>query len=78
MNKCQTLEEVESFMLKHGENLVDTLGSEVDRIEKNLKVTGSFIKWPNYLQFYSAKLSYYTSVVGLHIYYSNFGPNMYW
>ena len=25
-------------MLKHGENIVDILGGEVDRIEKNLKV----------------------------------------
>ena len=33
-----TSEELETFMLKHGENIVDTLGGEVDRIEKNLKV----------------------------------------
>jgi len=33
-----TVEDVESFMLKHGECIVDTLGGEVDRIEKNLKV----------------------------------------
>ena len=32
------MEEAESFMLRHGENIVDTLGGEVDRIEKNLKV----------------------------------------
>ncbi len=29
---------LETFMLKHGENIVDTLGGEVDRIEKTLKV----------------------------------------
>lgn len=32
------LEEVEAFLLKHGENIVDLLGAEVDRIEKELKV----------------------------------------
>lgn len=25
-------------MLKHGENIIDTLGAEVDRLEKELKV----------------------------------------
>ncbi|XP_068451552.1 proton-coupled zinc antiporter SLC30A9, mitochondrial [Clinocottus analis] len=30
-------EELESFMLKHGENIIDTLGAEVDRLEKELK-----------------------------------------
>ena len=30
--------EVEEFLLEHGEKVVDTLGSEVDRIEKRLKV----------------------------------------
>jgi len=29
--------EVEQFMLKQGENIVDMLGAEVDRIEKELK-----------------------------------------
>ncbi|KAK2163153.1 hypothetical protein LSH36_84g00079 [Paralvinella palmiformis] len=32
-----TVEEMEAFMLYHGENIVDTLGIHVDRIEKNLK-----------------------------------------
>ena len=31
------LESVEEFMLKHGENIVDLLGAEVDRIENELK-----------------------------------------
>ena len=26
-------------MLKHGENIVDMIGAEIDRIEKELKVT---------------------------------------
>ncbi|GAV07749.1 hypothetical protein RvY_17556 [Ramazzottius varieornatus] len=33
----KTIEDLESFMSKHGENIVDLLGSEVDRIEANLK-----------------------------------------
>lgn len=38
MQGFKELEEVEAFMLKHGENIVDLLGAEVDRIEKELKV----------------------------------------
>lgn len=34
----KTLEELEAFMLKHGENIIDMLGAEVDRLEKDLKV----------------------------------------
>merc|ERR1719402_1751674 len=30
-------EDLEKFLLKHGENIVDCLGHEVDRIEKNIK-----------------------------------------
>lgn len=33
----RTAEDLEGFMLKHGENIVDTLGAEVDRLEKELK-----------------------------------------
>lgn len=32
-----TIEEFEEFMLRHGENIVDLLGAEVDRIESELK-----------------------------------------
>lgn len=28
---------LQAFLLRHGENMVDCLGAEVDRIEKNLK-----------------------------------------
>jgi len=38
MQGLTSIEDAESFMLKHGENIVDVLGGEVDRIEKNLKV----------------------------------------
>lgn len=32
-----TNDDLERFMLKHGENIVDCLGEQVDRIEKELK-----------------------------------------
>lgn len=34
----QNIEELETFLLKHGENIVDMLGGEIDRIELKLKV----------------------------------------
>ncbi|XP_066089725.1 proton-coupled zinc antiporter SLC30A9, mitochondrial [Saccopteryx bilineata] len=37
IQQVKTPEELETFMLKHGENIVDTLGAEVDRLEKELK-----------------------------------------
>ena len=42
LKKCHKSESarehfVQAFLLKHGENMVDCLGAEVDRIEKNLK-----------------------------------------
>ncbi|XP_050447051.1 zinc transporter 9 [Cataglyphis hispanica] len=33
----QNIEELEAFLLKHGENIVDMLGGEIDRIELKLK-----------------------------------------
>lgn len=36
--KISTIQEAESFMLKHGENIVDRVGAEIDRIERNLRV----------------------------------------
>ena len=33
----ETNQDLELFMLKHGESLVDCLGEQVDRIEKELK-----------------------------------------
>ncbi|XP_060273047.1 proton-coupled zinc antiporter SLC30A9, mitochondrial isoform X7 [Ovis aries] len=38
IQEVKTPEELETFMLKHGENIIDTLGAEVDRLEKELKV----------------------------------------
>nr|XP_003221596.1 PREDICTED: zinc transporter 9 [Anolis carolinensis] len=37
IQQVKNLEELETFMLKHGENIIDTLGAEVDRLEKELK-----------------------------------------
>jgi len=34
----QNIDELEAFLLKHGENIVDMLGGEIDRIELKLKV----------------------------------------
>lgn len=38
MQKLKSIEEVEAFMLKHGESIVDMLGGQIDRIEMALKV----------------------------------------
>ncbi|KAK3910398.1 Zinc transporter 9 [Frankliniella fusca] len=38
LKNIQTMEDLEEFMLDHGENLVDLLGSQIDRIERKLKV----------------------------------------
>jgi solute carrier family 30 (zinc transporter), member 9 len=35
----QTIDELESYMLKHGENIVDLMGGEIDRIEMKLRVS---------------------------------------
>lgn len=37
MKELKTIDEVETFFLKHGENIVDLLGAEIDRVEKELK-----------------------------------------
>lgn len=38
MKKIETIDDVEAFLLKHGENIVDMLGGEIDRIELKLRV----------------------------------------
>lgn len=40
----QSIDELEVFLLKHGENIVDMLGGEIDRIELKLKVCNLIIK----------------------------------
>lgn len=39
MKKVDTIDDVEAFLLKHGENIVDMLGGEIDRIELKLRVS---------------------------------------
>ena len=39
MQSFSTSADVERFLLLHGEHIVDVLGSEVDRIESNIKVS---------------------------------------
>lgn len=43
MQNLKKLEDAEIFMLLHGERIIDTLGEEVDRIEKSLKVGMYFL-----------------------------------
>lgn len=38
MKKIEAIDDVEAFLLKHGENIVDMLGGEIDRIELKLRV----------------------------------------
>ncbi len=40
-----TEQELELFLLKHGENIVDCLGEQVDRIERKLKSLHPEIKY---------------------------------
>ncbi|XP_013175437.1 PREDICTED: zinc transporter 9 [Papilio xuthus] len=37
IRKIETIDNVEAFLLKHGENIVDMLGGEIDRIELKLR-----------------------------------------
>lgn len=34
----ENIDELETFMLRHGEAIVDTVGGEIDRMELKLKV----------------------------------------
>lgn len=46
----QNIDELEAFLLKHGENIVDMLGGEIDRIELKLKVIILFITFNKWLR----------------------------
>jgi hypothetical protein len=39
VQKMKNIDELEAFMLKHGENIVDMMGAEIDRIEMKLRVS---------------------------------------
>lgn len=50
-----SIDELEPFLLKHGESIVDMLGGEIDRIELKLKVIFIFIKNNRLLKKFSIK-----------------------
>lgn len=39
VKKLENIDQLEEFMLKHGEIIVDMLGGEIDRIEMKLRVS---------------------------------------
>lgn len=39
MQHVTDVQACEAFMLRHGENIVDRVGAEIDRIERNLRVS---------------------------------------
>lgn len=51
MKKIQTIDDVEAFLLKHGENIVDMLGGEIDRIELKLRVRNYLLTYKKSLFF---------------------------
>jgi len=44
VQKMKNIDELEAFILKHGENIVDMMGAEIDRIEMKLRVS-TLISW---------------------------------
>ena len=53
IQKIKHYDEMETFLLKHGENIVDLLGAEIDRIEKDLRVKCLFNLFQIYHYYYS-------------------------
>lgn len=46
MQQLTTVPELELFLLEHGEEVIDMLGQQVDRIEKNIKVRERYhVQW---------------------------------
>lgn len=43
LKKFHNIDDLEEFMLKHGENIVDMMGGEIDRIELKLRVSILFV-----------------------------------
>ena len=43
VNNMKNIDELEAFLLKHGENIVDMMGAEIDRIEMKLRVSKYYI-----------------------------------
>ena len=50
MNNLKTTEDARTFLLNHGENIVDTLGAEIDRIEQRLKVMNTSAKLSRHIR----------------------------
>jgi len=48
VQKMKNIDELEAFILKHGENIVDMMGAEIDRIEMKLRVSTS-ITWGRFV-----------------------------
>lgn len=54
----QSTEELEQFLLNHGENIVDLMGGEIDRIEMKLRVSEilhiarTFFTFKHFLSFF--------------------------
>ncbi|CAH1960972.1 unnamed protein product [Acanthoscelides obtectus] len=42
IKKIDNIDKLEEFMLKHGENIVDMVGGEIDRIEMKIRVSTMF------------------------------------
>ena len=42
VRKFKDIDELEAYMLKHSENIVDMMGGEIDRIEMKLRVITFF------------------------------------
>jgi len=48
VQKMKNIDELEAFILKHGENIVDMMGAEIDRIEMKLRVS-TLISWGRFV-----------------------------
>ncbi|UJR15401.1 hypothetical protein I4U23_002348 [Adineta vaga] len=44
IQKIDTIQTAEAFLLKHGENIVDRVGAEIDRIERNLRKKHPYLR----------------------------------
>ncbi|CAF3521050.1 unnamed protein product [Rotaria sordida] len=44
VRKVDSIELAEAFLLKHGENIVDRVGAEIDRIERNLRKKHPYLR----------------------------------
>lgn len=40
-----TIDELEAFLLKHGESIVDLMGGEIDRIEMKIRVSETLMSF---------------------------------